>query len=172
MRILGVDPGTSLIGYGIIETNGKKYEAVDFGFLKTLSNIPNAERVAEVYDFFTKLIKKHEPDYLSIESLFFFKNIKTVLKVSEIRGVLLLTAARQGIEIREFTPLQVKQAVSGYGRADKKQVQRMVEMILGIKINPDEKPSGLRPKRLRNRVPDDAVDALAIAICCANTKEY
>lgn len=157
MRILGIDPGTSLIGYGIIDVSGKNYTAVDFGCLKTASNIPNTERVLDVYNFFKKLIKKYKPDYLAIESLFFFKNIKTVLKVSEIRGVLLLAAAEQGLEIKEFTPLQVKQAVSGYGRADKKQVQRMVEMILGQKIK---------------NVPDDAVDALAIAICCANTKEY
>ncbi len=157
MRILGIDPGTSLIGYGIVDVVEKGYKAVDFGFLKTASNIHNSERVVEVYNFFRKLIKKYKPDSLAIESLFFFKNIKTVLKVSEIRGVLLLTAAEQNIEIREFTPLQVKQAVSGYGRADKKQVQRMVEMILGQKIKD---------------VPDDAVDALAMAICCANTKEY
>lgn len=128
---------------------------VDFGVLRTQPNIANAGRVSEVYNFFKKLIKKYQPDVLSIESLFFFKNIKTVLKVSEIRGVLLLAAADQGLDIHEFTPLQVKQAVSSYGRADKKQVQRMVELILGIKIS--------------EKVPDDAVDALAIAICAALT---
>ena len=158
MRILGVDPGTSLTGYGIIEAEGKSYEALDFGVLKGLANIKNADRVLEVYNFFDKLIKKHKPNQMGIESLFFFKNMKTVLKVSEMRGVLLLVAAKNGIEIREFTPLQVKQAVTSYGRADKKQVQKMVEMILNLKI--------------AKSVPDDAVDALAIAICCANTKEY
>lgn len=155
MRILGIDPGTSLIGYGIIDNDGRNYTSVNFGVLRTQSNIANADRVKDVYDFFKKLIKKYEPDAMSIESVFFFKNIKTVLKVSEIRGVLLLAVADQGLEIHEFTPLQVKQAVSSYGRADKKQVQRMVELILGIKIGP--------------KVPDDAVDALAIAICCALT---
>lgn len=163
MRILGIDPGTSLIGYGIIDSDpshahiggasGHPYQTVDFGVLRTESNTSNADRVKTVYDFFKKLIKKYQPDVLSIESLFFFKNIKTVLKVSEVRGVLLLAAADQGLDIHEFTPLQVKQAVSSYGRADKKQVQRMVELILGIKIT--------------EKTPDDAIDALAIAICCA-----
>lgn len=157
MKILGIDPGTSLIGYGIIDNDKNKYKVIDFGFLKTPANIANADRVKTVHDFFKKLIKKYKPEYLAIESLFFFKNIKTVLQVSEIRGILLLTAAEQGLEIKEFTPLQVKQAVSGYGRADKKQVQRMVEMIIGQKIK---------------NVPDDTVDALAIAICCENTREY
>ena len=157
LRILGIDPGTSLIGWGIIDVKGNNYNAVDFGFLKTGTNIRNADRVKDVYDFFIKLIKKYQPNYLGIESLFFFKNIKTVLKVSEIRGVLMLACAEKGLIIREFTPLQVKQAISGYGRADKKQVERMVEMILKIKIGKN---------------PDDVTDALAIAICCANTTEY
>ncbi len=157
MRILGIDPGTSLIGYGVIDTIGKGYKSTDFGCLRTSANIANADRVKTVYVFFEKLIKKTKPDYLAIESLFYFKNIKTVLKVSEIRGVLMLAAAKNGLEVKEFTPLQVKQATTTYGRADKKQVQRMVEMILDTKIE---------------KQPDDTTDALAIAICCANTTEY
>jgi len=157
LRILGIDPGTSLIGYGIIDVDGKNYKAVNFGDLKTDVNIRNAERVVEVYNFFDKLIKKHQPDKLALESLFFFKNAKTVIKVSEIRGVLMYAAAKNGIEIAEFTPLQVKQAVSSYGRAEKTQVQKMVKLILGLESIPK---------------PDDAADALAIAICCANSVVY
>lgn len=157
MRILGIDPGTSLIGYGIIDVDGKNYIAVDYGGLKTGINIKNADRVLDVYSFFDKLIKKYKPGKVALESLFFFKNAKTVVKVSEIRGVLIYVAAKNGIEIAEFTPLQVKQAVSSYGRAEKIQVQKMVKLILGLDIVPK---------------PDDAADALALAICCANTVLY
>ncbi|MEK7151619.1 MAG: crossover junction endodeoxyribonuclease RuvC [Patescibacteria group bacterium] len=157
MRILGIDPGTSLIGYGIIDVVGKKYTAVTFGDFRTEINIRNANRVLDVYNFFDKLIKKFKPDRVALESLFFFKNAKTVIKVSEIRGLLLYVAVKNGLEIGEFTPLQVKQAVSSYGRAEKSQVQQMVKMILGLSTIPK---------------PDDAADALAIAICCANTVVY
>ncbi len=157
MRILGIDPGTSLIGYGIIDTDGKSFKAVDFGDLRTGINIKNSDRVETVCDFFEKLIKKFKPDKMALESLFFFKNAKTVVKVSEIRGVLMLAAAKNSVETTEFTPLQVKQAVSGYGRAEKTQVQKMVKLILGLKTEPK---------------PDDVADALAIAICCANTVVY
>lgn len=157
MRILGLDPGTSLIGYGIIDTDKKNYKPVDFGCLRTGVNIMNRDRVKEVYDFFDKLIKKFKPDKVSLESIFFFKNAKTVIKVSEVRGVLMLVAAKNGVEITEFTPLQVKQAVSGYGRAEKNQVQKMVKLILDLETEPK---------------PDDTADALALAICCANTVVY
>lgn len=157
MRVLGIDPGTSLIGYGIVDINGKTYKAVNYGALKTLVNIDNRDRVKLVFDFFDKLVKKYSPDKIAIESLYFFKNAKTVIKVSEIRGVLMLVAARNSVEISEFTPLQVKQAVSGYGRAEKAQIQKMVKLILSLKIEPK---------------PDDVADALALAICCANTVVY
>lgn len=157
MRILGIDPGTSLIGYGIIDTDGKSYRPIDFGSLKTSVNIKNADRVKTVYDCFDKIISKFKPDKISLESLFFFKNAKTIVKVSEIRGVIMLAAAKNGLEISEFSPLQVKQAVSGYGRAEKGQVQKMVKLILGLKTEPR---------------PDDVADALALAICCANTVVY
>mgnify|MGYP001618373696 FL=1 len=153
MKILGIDPGTSLIGWGVVED----LKAVDFGVCRTQSNIHNRDRVADVYDFFAKLIKKHRPDVVALETLFFFKNAKTVMHVSEVRGVLLLVAAHHGVEVREFTPLQVKQAISGYGRADKAQVQSMVKLVLGLKETPK---------------PDDVADALALAICCANTVRY
>ncbi len=157
MRILGIDPGTSLIGYGAVDVVGKDYKVLDFGVLKTGVNIKNADRVKTVYDFFDKLIRKHQPDKVALESLFFFKNAKTVIKVSEIRGVLMYAAAKNNIEIAEFTPLQVKQAVTSYGRAEKAQVQNMVKMILGLKVIPH---------------PDDAADALALAICCANSVSF
>ena len=129
---------------------------MSFGDFRTGVGIRNADRVAAVYDFFDKLIKKYKPDKIALESLFFFKNAKTVIKVSEIRGVLMYAAAKNGVEVAEFTPLQVKQAVSSYGRAEKTQVQKMVKLILGLEDIPR---------------PDDAADALAIAICCANTTD-
>ena len=153
MRILGIDPGTSLIGWGIIDG----LSPVDFGAFRTQSNIHNKDRVKNVFDFFSELITKHQPDVVALEQLFFFKNAKTVMAVSEIRGVLMLIAALHGVEVREFTPLQIKQAVSGYGRAGKDQVGRMIMMILNLKIAPK---------------PDDVSDALALAICCANTTRY
>lgn len=153
MKILGIDPGTSLIGWGVIEN----LKAVDFGVCKTKSNIHNRDRVGDVFDFFLKLIRKHKPDVVALEKLFFFKNAKTVMAVSEIRGVLLLAAVKSGLEVREFTPLQIKQAISGYGRADKDQVGRMVALILSLPTVPK---------------PDDVADALALAICCANTVRY
>lgn len=154
MRIMGIDPGTSLIGYGIIEANASGHRLLDFGEFKTPIGIENRDRVQDVYNFFYALIKKYRPDKIALESLFFFKNAKTVIKVSEIRGVLMLAAAKNAVEVSEFTPLQVKQAVSSYGRADKTQVQKMVQLILGLKAPPR---------------PDDAADALALAICYANT---
>ncbi len=157
MRILGIDPGTSLIGYGIIDFNNKNYKIVDYGDFRTGVNIKNRDRAKLVYDYFDGLIKKYTPDKIALESIFFFKNAKTVIGVSEVRGILLLVAANHGLEITDFTPLQVKQAVSGYGRAQKDQVQKMVKLILGLSEIPK---------------PDDAADALAIAICCANTIVY
>lgn len=150
MRILGIDPGTSLIGYGIVDNLGTTYKSVGYGECRTTPKIPNQDRVTIIYDFFDKLIKKNKPDVVAIEDLFFFKNAKTVIKVSEIRGVLLLVAMQNGIEVREFTPLQVKQSVTNYGKADKTQVGRMVQLILDLKEIPR---------------PDDVADALAIAIC-------
>jgi crossover junction endodeoxyribonuclease RuvC len=155
MRILGIDPGSSLIGWGSLNADGKNYAVQDYGAFRTAPNIHNRDRVKDVFDFFSKLIKKLDPDCVAIEQLFFFKNAKTVMAVSEIRGVLLLAAAMSGVPVREFTPLQVKQAVTGYGRADKQQVQSMVKLILGLKTTPK---------------PDDVADALAIAICAANSQ--
>lgn len=153
MITLGIDPGTTRIGYGIVQQERNRLACLDYGILKIdhnkLVGFKDAEREL------TKLIKKHKPDQAGVEKLFFFKNQKTIMAVSEMRGVLLLTLAKHGISIQEFTPLQVKQNVSAYGRAEKGQVQRIVQLLLGLK----------EPIK-----PDDAADALAIAICCANTK--
>ncbi len=157
MRILGIDPGTSLIGYGIIDYTKGSYINVDHGALRTPANIKNRDRVRTTYDALIALIKQWQPEKLAIEDLFFFKNAKTVMQVSEMRGVIMLIGVLQGLEICEYTPLQVKQAVTGYGRAEKEQVQKMVTMILKLKETPK---------------PDDVADALAIAICCANTIVY
>lgn len=157
MRILGIDPGTTIIGYGIIETNSKGLSCLDYGVFRTPSKVANQERIASIYNFFENLIKKHRPDKAGIEKLFFFKNAKTITQVSEIKGAIILALAKQKIEVSEFTPLQVKQAVSNYGRADKKQIQKIITLILGLKEIPQ---------------PDDAADALAIAICCANTTRF
>jgi len=157
MLILGIDPGTTIIGYGLIRAEGRDLRCLDYGVFRTASGTESVSRISNVYDFFEKLIKKHKPDKAAIEKLFFFKNVKTVTRVSETRGVLLLALEKQGIEINEFTPLQVKQAVSNYGRADKRQVQKNISLILNLKETPQ---------------PDDAADALAIAICCANTTNW
>lgn len=153
MRILGIDPGTTIIGYGVIESNRHTYQAVDYGVFRTPSLVNNSERVVPVFNFFKELIAKQQPDLAAIERLFFFKNAKTLMPVSEIRGVIILAISQSGIPIVEFTPLQVKQAVASYGRAEKLQVQKMTSLILGLKEIPK---------------PDDAADALAIAICGAN----
>ena len=157
MIILGIDPGTTIIGYGVIETKPKGLTCLDYGVFLTQSNIENKERIVSIYNFFEGLIKKYRPDKAGIEKLFFFKNAKTITQVSEIKGAIVLAIAKQGVELSEFTPLQVKQAVSNYGRADKKQVKKIISLILGLKEIPR---------------PDDAADALAIAICCANTTKW
>jgi len=153
MITLGIDPGTTKIGYGVVRQDKNRLVCLDYGILKVgsdkLTGFKEASRELK------KLIIKHKPDQAGIEKLFFFKNQKTVMAVSEMRGVLLLSLTENNIPIQEFTPLQVKQSVSAYGRAEKAQMQRIVQLLLGLK----------EPIR-----PDDAADALAIAICCANNR--
>ena len=149
MIIIGIDPGTTQIGFGIIKNEGNRFESLGYGIIKNSGK-------DKLFDYkntakeLSKLIKKHKPELAVVERLFFFKNQKTVMAVGEMRGVIMLTLANHNLPVLEFTPLQVKQSLSGYGRADKNQVQRMVRLILGIK------------EEIR---PDDAADALAIAIC-------
>ena len=150
---MGIDPGTTRIGYGVISQDRNRLACVDYGVLKISSDKLTGLKEAE--QELGKLIKKYQPDCAGIEKLFFFKNQKTIMSVSEMRGVLLFTLAKHNLPIQEFTPLQVKQNISAYGRAEKKQVQRMVQLLLGLK----------EPIK-----PDDATDALAIAICCASNR--
>ncbi|MEX2144964.1 MAG: crossover junction endodeoxyribonuclease RuvC [Candidatus Spechtbacterales bacterium] len=152
--ILGIDPGTATMGYGIIKKTGSDIKCLSYGTLTTDAGIPEHIRLKNLYAGINKLLKKHKPDIIAVENIFYFKNQKTVIHVSQARGVALLIAAQRAKEYFSFTPLQIKQAVTGYGRADKKQVQTMVKTLLRL----DEVPK-----------PDDAADALAVAICCANS---
>jgi len=151
--ILGIDPGLADTGFGIIIKRGNKLEAVNFGTIKTAAKIPLETRLNQIYDELNKVIKKYKPDVIGIEQLFFCKNAKTALIVGHARGVVMLAAGRNKIKIREFTPLQVKQGLTSYGKASKNQIQQMVKIILNLKQIPK---------------PDDAADALAIAICCTH----
>jgi len=156
MTILGIDPGTAIIGYGLIEKEekGQKLKAIKYGCIKTSSDFATAERLKVLNKELDSLIKKYRPNIVAVEDIFFFKNLKTAIKVSQARGVILLTIANMNLPIAEYTPLQIKQAVACYGRAEKNQVQQMVRHLLGLKEIPK---------------PDDAADALAVAICCAHS---
>jgi len=150
MIILGIDPGFAITGYGIVKYEGNKFSAIDYGAITTASTMELPKRLLHLHDSLEKLIGEYKPDAIAIEELFFNKNIKTALTVGHGRGVAVLTAAESGIEVFEYTPLQVKQSVVGYGRAEKGQVQQMVKVILNLPKIPK---------------PDDVADALAIAIC-------
>jgi crossover junction endodeoxyribonuclease RuvC len=157
MIILGVDPGTATTGYGVIKSNKDKPEIIDYGCIFTDKELNMSDRLNLIAKEFKKIIKKHKPQAMAVEDIFFFKNAKTVITVGQSRGVILFVGKDSGLDIFEYTPLQVKQAVVGYGRADKKQVQSMVKAILGLKSIPE---------------PDDAADALAVAICCASSMKF
>ena len=161
MKIIGIDPGTAIIGYGVIEESknkSQKLKVIDYGCITTTPDLSTAERLEKLHRELEKLIKKHKPEIIAVEDIFFFKNLKTAIKVSQARGVILLTIAQNKIPVAEYTPLQIKQAVACYGRAEKAQVQKMVQVLLNLKEIPK---------------PDDAADALAVAICCAHsTKKY
>ena len=150
MIILGIDPGTTRIGFGLIKSERGNLECLKYGLLSQSSPAGVMQEIGQI-------TKDHKPDLAAVEKLFFFKNQKTIISVSEMRGVIMAALAINNIPVKEFTPLQVKQAVSGYGRAGKEQVEHMVRLILGIK------------GKIK---PDDAADGLAIAICCANNIVY
>lgn len=154
MRILGIDPGTAITGFGIIDKEGNKLKVKDFGVIRTKAHEALDVRLKIIYTNLTELIKIHSPDFFSVEELFFNNNAKTALSVGHARGVVVLAAALHDKPVFEYTPLQVKQAVVGYGRADKNQVQQMVKTLLNLEKIPK---------------PDDAADALAIAICHAHS---
>ena len=153
MIILGIDPGTAMLGYGLVERVGPRLRAIDFGVITTPSTMPLPERLALIHMGLTDLIALHAPVLMGVERLFFTKNVQTAFAVGQARGVVLLAAAQHGIEVREATPSEVKVAVAGHGAAAKDQVQRMVQAVLGLPELPE---------------PDDAADALAIAICVAH----
>lgn len=153
MRILGIDPGYAIMGYAVLDYIGNRFVAVEYGSITTDAHTPNEERLMILYDDLTEIIKKHKPDEASIEELFYNTNATTAIMVGEARGMVLLACAKAGIKINEYTPLEIKSALTGYGKADKKQVQTMVKMILGL----DETPK-----------PDDTADAIAAAICHAH----
>jgi crossover junction endodeoxyribonuclease RuvC len=152
--ILGVDPGTAITGYGLVSYTGNHLKKVNFGAIRTGSELSLTHRLQHIYLELLKIIQEYKPDGIAIEELFFNKNVRTALAVGHARGVILLAAANTGYEVAEYTPLQVKMAVTGYGRAEKMQIQEMVRVLLCLNEIPK---------------PDDAADALAIAICHAHS---
>lgn len=153
MIILGIDPGYATVGYGVIEYNGNSFRTIDYGAVTSPANLPFPRRLEMVYDGICELCEKFKPDAVSVEELFFNTNLKTGIAVSHGRGVILLAIQKCNIPFYEYTPLQVKQSVVGYGRAEKKQVMIMTKTLLGLEKIPK---------------PDDAADALALAICHAH----
>ncbi|MFY0426550.1 crossover junction endodeoxyribonuclease RuvC [Vescimonas sanitatis] len=154
MRILGIDPGIAIVGFGLIESNRGSVRMLQYGAVTTEAGLPLATRLVQIENDMTALIAQLKPDEIAVEELFFSKNITTGIAVAHGRGVILCTAERLGVPIFEYTPMQVKQAVAGYGLADKKQVMDMTKRLLKLKTVPK---------------PDDAADALAIAICHARS---
>lgn len=152
MRIIGIDPGTGILGFGVIDAVGAKVRLVTAGVVRTPAHTPLPDRLEEIYESLTEIIKETSPSVMAIEKLFFARNVTTAMSVSHARGVAMLTGKQAGLAIEEYTPLQIKQTLTGYGKADKKQVQEMVRLQLGLKEVPK---------------PDDCADALAAAIMCA-----
>jgi crossover junction endodeoxyribonuclease RuvC len=154
-RILGIDPGTGILGFGVIDINPKgKANLVDAGVIRTPAKQADSDRLLTIFEELTDVIKELKPDIMAVEKLFFAQNVTTAMSVSQARGVVLLMGKQHSMELYEYTPLQIKMALTGYGRADKKQMQEMVRVILGLKEVPK---------------PDDCADALAAALCCAQS---
>jgi crossover junction endodeoxyribonuclease RuvC len=151
--ILGIDPGTAALGYGIVERKGSLLRAIDYGCLETSPDLAMPERLLAIHALVAELVALHDPSVVAVERLFFSRNAQTAMAVGQARGVVLLAAAQHNRPVREATPNEVKSAIAGYGAADKEQVQRMVQLVLGMTELPR---------------PDDAADALAIAVCIAN----
>jgi crossover junction endodeoxyribonuclease RuvC len=152
MRIIGIDPGTGILGFGVIDAKAGKTKLVTAGVITTPAHTPLPDRLEEIYNGLTEIIVETKPEIMAIEKLFFARNVTTAMSVSHARGVAMLTGKQANLEIEEYTPLQIKQTMTGYGKADKKQVQEMVRLQLGLKDVPK---------------PDDCADALAAAIMCA-----
>jgi len=153
IRVLGIDPGIAATGWGVIEVDGSKFKSLDFGFVKTAPNDSPGKRLMIIYNTIRDIIERYHPDIASVEDIFFAKNKLSAIPVAQAKGVILLAMESKNINAHVFTPLQIKQALTGNGRADKNQVQEMVKLILGLK------------EKIK---PDHAADALAAAICCHN----
>lgn len=149
MRILGIDPGTGIVGFGVVDVEGTKKTMVDAGVIRTPAHQPAQERLKTIYDELKEVIELNKPQVMVVEQLFFARNVTTAMTVSQARGVILLLGEQMGLRLAEFTPLQIKQSMTGNGRADKKQVQEMVKVVLNLKEVPK---------------PDDCADALAAAL--------
>jgi crossover junction endodeoxyribonuclease RuvC len=150
MLVLGIDPGTATTGFGVVEAQGSRLRAIDYGVISTPSSMDMPARLCLIHEGLSRIIDQYQPQTAAVEEIFYHRNAKTVITVAQSRGVLLFTGASKGLKVCEYTPLQVKQSVVGYGQAEKRQVQLMVQRILKLKEIPK---------------PDDAADALAIAIC-------
>lgn len=150
MIVLGIDPGLATTGYGIVKNENDKMEVINYGCIQTTPQLLFNSRLRIISEEIKKLIFTYKPDIIVIEEIFFCRNVKTALQIGHVRGVIMLAATEDNIEINEYTPLQVKQAITGFGRADKKQMQEMVKILLNLKTIPK---------------PDDAADALALALC-------
>ena len=155
MIVLGIDPGTAAMGYGVVERTGGRLRAIDYGCITTTADMSLPERLRHLYEHVAELVETHAPDIVAVERLFFSRNAQTAFAVGQARGVVLLAAAQSHVPVREATPSEVKVAVTGYGAADKQQVGRMVTVILQLPEVPH---------------PDDTADALAVAICIANSE--
>ena len=150
MRVLGIDPGLAITGYAVVEEDGSDLQLIAAGVVRTPAKTPDPDRLREIHQELDALVSHYRPEASAVEELFFSRNIKTAMAVGQARGVILLTLANAGLPIAEYTPMQVKEAITGYGNADKRQVQEMVRMLLDLPEVPR---------------PDDAADAVAVAIC-------
>lgn len=158
MRILGIDPGTGILGFGVIDVvDGSKIKLVDGGVIRTPVKQADSLRLLTIYEELSEIIAQHKPSIISVEKLFFAQNVTTAMSVAQARGVVLLCGEQHGLQLFEYTPLQIKQAITGYGKADKKQMQEMVRVILNLPEVPK---------------PDDCADALAAAICHSMTAHF
>jgi crossover junction endodeoxyribonuclease RuvC len=157
MTVIGIDPGIERLGYAVLEFAGSEITPVSYGLITTKKETPKNERLLQIYDDLKSLIEKHKPERMSVETLLFAKNVKTALVVSEVRGVILLLSALFNLPLYEFTPLQVKSGMTGYGRSSKGQIQKAVKMVLKLAETPK---------------PDDVSDAIAIALCACQKKHF
>ncbi len=156
-RVLGIDPGTAIVGWGMVEGEGRDLRLMDYGVIRTPAHMPLSQRLVMVYAGIRHLIATYQPHGVGVEQLFFARNVTTALPVAHARGVILLALEQSGIPLREFTPMEIKQAITGYGRADKHQMQQMVRLLLGLDAIPR---------------PDDAADAVAVALCYHQTAAF